>query len=187
MSEATTPSSWNAPFARPAQPPRVDASRGGRADSGTTRDSWLVYVVLALVVGVARRRAHLAAMADPAPAGSLPRARRVGRAEPGELGAMELAEQVQRKYRCRTARSSSASSRAATRSRTATWATCVSATRTSAPMTGSRTGTRSSSSPRTRSSTRSAVPARPARSRGRRRPIAGSSCGAWASSSRCGR
>ena len=85
--------------ARPADAP--GASREDRArTSSYNRRFVVIYVVLALVVGVAVGALVVEALRDPAPTEALPKGTTQFRpSEPGELGAMQIADQVQRNYR----------------------------------------------------------------------------------------
>ncbi len=88
-----------------AEPPRAaDSSAADRQDrarkSSYRRRFAVIYVVLALVVGVAVGALIVEALRDPAPTETLPKGTTQFRpSEPGELGAMQIADQVQRNYR----------------------------------------------------------------------------------------
>jgi hypothetical protein len=100
MSEGVEPRLVDAPLAKPAQPtesmPREERARL----SGYRRRFGIVYVLLALATGVAVGALIVEALRDPAPSESLPTGTaQAGPSEPGELGAMQIADQVQRNYR----------------------------------------------------------------------------------------
>jgi hypothetical protein len=68
--------------------------------SGYRRRFGIVYVVLALVTGVAVGALIVEALRDPAPTETTPKgATQFRPSEPGELGAMQIADAVQRNYR----------------------------------------------------------------------------------------
>jgi hypothetical protein len=68
--------------------------------SGYRRRFGIVYVVLALATGLAVGALIVEALRDPAPAETVPQGTALaGPSEPGELGAMQIADQVQRNYR----------------------------------------------------------------------------------------
>jgi hypothetical protein len=100
MSEGVEPRLVDAPLAKPAQPSE-SVPRGERARlSGYRRRFGIVYVLLALATGVAVGALIVEALRDPAPAETLPQGTALaGPTEPGELGAMQIADQVQRNYR----------------------------------------------------------------------------------------
>ena len=77
------------------------ASRADRArKSSYNRRFAVIYVVLALVTGIAVGALIVEALKDPAPAETGPAAAtQFQPSEPGELGAMQIADQVQRNYR----------------------------------------------------------------------------------------
>ena len=100
MSEGVEPRLVDAPLAKPADPsepvPREERARL----SGYRRRFGIVYVVLALVTGVAVGALIVEALKDPAPTEATPKgAAQFRPSEPGELGAMQIADQVQRNYR----------------------------------------------------------------------------------------
>ena len=100
MSEGVEPRLVDAPLAKPAQPtesmPREERARL----SGYRRRFGIVYVLLALATGVAVGALIVEALKDPAPTETTPTgAAQFGPSEPGELGAMQIADQVQRNYR----------------------------------------------------------------------------------------
>ena len=85
--------------ARAADAPAADREDRARNSSYRRRFA-VIYVVLALVVGVAVGALVVEALRDPAPTESLPKGTTQFRpSEPGELGAMQIADQVQRNYR----------------------------------------------------------------------------------------
>ena len=101
MSEGVEPRLVDAPLAKPAQPsesvPREERARL----SGYRRRFGIVYVLLALATGVAVGALIVEALRDPAPSEAVPTggAAQLPVSEPGELGAMQIADQVQRNYR----------------------------------------------------------------------------------------
>src|SRR6188508_1900147 len=77
------------------------ASRKDRARrSSYSRRFAVIYVVLALITGVAVGALIVEALRDPAPSEAVPTGTaQLPVSEPGELGAMQIADQVQRNYR----------------------------------------------------------------------------------------
>jgi hypothetical protein len=68
--------------------------------SGYRRRFGIVYVLLALATGVAVGALIVEALRDPAPSETVPTGKaQFNPSEPGELGAMQIADQVQRNYR----------------------------------------------------------------------------------------
>ena len=103
MSEGVEPRLVDAPLAKPADPsesvPREERARL----SGYRKRFGVVYVVLALVTGVAVGALIVEALKDPAPTEATPKgAAQFRPSEPGELGAMQIADQTQRNYRLPT-------------------------------------------------------------------------------------
>ena len=85
--------------ARGAATPAADREGRGRKSSYSRRFA-VIYVVLALVTGVAVGALIVVALHDPAPTETTPTgATQLAPSEPGELGAMQIADQVQRNYR----------------------------------------------------------------------------------------
>ena len=85
--------------ARGAATPAADREGRGRKSSYSRRFA-VIYVVLALVTGVAVGALIVVALRDPAPTETTPTgATQFAPSEPGELGAMQIADQVQRNYR----------------------------------------------------------------------------------------
>jgi hypothetical protein len=100
MSEGVEPRLVDAPLAKPAQAsesvPRQERARL----SGYRRRFGIVYVLLALATGVAVGALIVEALRDPAPSEAVPTGKaQFNPSEPGELGAMQIADQVQRNYR----------------------------------------------------------------------------------------
>ena len=101
MSEGVEPRLVDAPLATPAQPsesvPREERARL----SGYRRRFGIVYVLLALATGVAVGALIVEALRDPTPSEAVPTGStpQLPVSEPGELGAMQIADQVQRNYR----------------------------------------------------------------------------------------
>ncbi len=100
MSEGVEPRLVDAPLAKPAQAsdsvPREERARL----SGYRRRFGIVYVLLALATGVAVGALIVEALRDPAPSETRPTGKaQFAPSEPGELGAMQIADQVQRNYR----------------------------------------------------------------------------------------
>jgi hypothetical protein len=99
MSEGVEPRLVDAPLAKPAQ--TSDMPREERARlSGYRRRFGIVYVLLALATGVAVGALIVEALRDPAPSETVPTGKaQFNPSEPGELGALQIADQVQRNYR----------------------------------------------------------------------------------------
>jgi hypothetical protein len=99
MSEGVEPRLVDAPLAKPAQ--TSDMPREERARlSGYHRRFGIVYVLLALATGVAVGALIVEALRDPAPSETVPTGKaQFNPSEPGELGALQIADQVQRNYR----------------------------------------------------------------------------------------
>jgi hypothetical protein len=101
MSEGVEPRPLvDAPLAKPLAPsesvPREERARL----SGYRRRFGIVYVALALVAGVAVGALIVEALKDPAATKVVPlTSSQYSPSEPGELGAMQIADQVQRNYR----------------------------------------------------------------------------------------
>jgi len=100
VSEGVEPRLVDAPLAKPADTsesvPREERARL----SGYRRRFGVVYVLLALATGVAVGALIVEALRDPEPTAALPEGTaQINPSEPGELGAMQIADQVQRKYR----------------------------------------------------------------------------------------
>jgi hypothetical protein len=100
VSEGVEPRLVDASLAKPADTsesvPREERARL----SGYRRRFGIVYVVLALVTGVAVGALIVEALRDPAPTETTPKgATQFRPSEPGELGAMQIADAVQRNYR----------------------------------------------------------------------------------------
>ncbi len=88
--------------ARAAETPAADREDRARKSSYSRRFA-VIYVVLALVTGVAVGALIVEALRDPAPTETAPKGvTQVSPSEPGELGAMQIADQVQRNYRLPT-------------------------------------------------------------------------------------
>jgi len=101
MSEGVEPRLVDAPLAKPAAQPTETVPREERARlSGYRKRFGIVYVVLALVAGVAVGALIVEALRSPAPAETVVKGvASFSPSEPGELGAMQIADQVQRDYR----------------------------------------------------------------------------------------
>ena len=85
--------------ARGAASPAADREERARKSSYSRRFA-VIYVVLALITGVAVGAVIVEALKDPAPTEATPTgATQFRPSEPGELGAMQIADQVQRSYR----------------------------------------------------------------------------------------
>jgi hypothetical protein len=88
-----------------AEPARAagtpEANREDRArKSSYSRRFAVIYVVLALVTGIAVGAVIVEALRDPAPTETIPKGTtQFNPSEPGELGALQIADQVQRNYR----------------------------------------------------------------------------------------
>jgi hypothetical protein len=100
VSEGVEPRLVDAPLAKPTETsesvPREERARL----SGYRRRFGVVYVVLALVTGVAVGALIVEALRDPSPTEATPTgATQFRPSEPGELGAMQIADQTQRNYR----------------------------------------------------------------------------------------
>ncbi|HET7514316.1 MAG TPA: hypothetical protein VFJ60_05915 [Gaiella sp.] len=99
MSEGVEPRLVDAPLAKPAQTSDVPREERARL-SGYRRRFGIVYVLLALATGVAVGALIVEALRDPAPSETVPTGKaQFNPSEPGELGAMQIADQVQRNYR----------------------------------------------------------------------------------------
>jgi hypothetical protein len=99
MSEGVGPRLVDAPLAKPAQTSDVPREERARL-SGYRRRFGIVYVLLALATGVAVGALIVEALRDPAPSETVPTGKaQFNPSEPGELGAMQIADQVQRNYR----------------------------------------------------------------------------------------
>ncbi len=100
MSEGVEPRLVDAPMAMPADPTESVPRKERARLSGYRRRFGVVYAVLALVAGIGIGALIVAALRDPAPAETFPKgATQFRPSEPGELGAMQIADQVQRNYR----------------------------------------------------------------------------------------
>jgi hypothetical protein len=88
-----------------AEPARGAAGPAANREDRARRSSYsrrfgVIYVVLALVTGVAVGAVIVEALKDPAPTEAVPTSSaQYTPSEPGELGAMQIADQVQRNYR----------------------------------------------------------------------------------------
>jgi hypothetical protein len=99
VSEGVEPRLVDAPLAKPAQTSDVPREERARL-SGYRRRFGIVYVLLALATGVAVGALIVEALRDPAPSETVPTGKaQFNPSEPGELGAMQIADQVQRNYR----------------------------------------------------------------------------------------
>lgn len=99
MSEGVEPRLVDAPLAKPAAEDKTPREERARL-SGYRKRFGLVYVALALVTGIAVGALIVVALRTDTPAQTAaPKTARFSPTEPGELGAMQIAELVQRNYR----------------------------------------------------------------------------------------
>ncbi|MCZ7590004.1 MAG: hypothetical protein M5U27_14350 [Gaiella sp.] len=99
MSEGVEPRLVDAPLAKPTVEDRAPREERARL-SGYRKRFGLVYIVLALVTGIAVGALIVVALrTDSSAQQAVPRAAGFTPSEPGELGAMQIAELVQRNYR----------------------------------------------------------------------------------------
>lgn len=100
MSEGIEPRLVDAPLARPATEPESVPREERARLSGYRRRFGVVYVLLALAAGIAVGALIVEWLRDSAPSSAVPGGSAQFRpSEPGELGAMQIADQVQRNYR----------------------------------------------------------------------------------------
>jgi len=99
MSEGVEPRLVDAPLAKPAAEDKAPREERARL-SGYRKRFGVIYIVLALVTGIAVGALIVVAFRNPATtATAVPQGARFSPSEPGELGAMQIAELVQRNYR----------------------------------------------------------------------------------------
>lgn len=99
MSEGVEPRLVDAPLAKPTTEGKAPREERARL-SGYRKRFGLVYILLALVSGIAVGALIVVAFrSDSSTEQAVPKAARFTPSEPGELGAMQIAELVQRNYR----------------------------------------------------------------------------------------